>query len=182
MLTMPPRVEVTPLPSSKAFIPGLDGIRALCVIVIFLYHSQILRFIPGPLATTTFFFLSGYLITTLFVKEFRKTGRIDLAGFYYRRALRTMPPLFVAMLFALACALFLGLGGPMIGWKVGGNFFSYTNYALAFSGSSEGFLPGSVHLWSLAVDEHFYLLFAPIFAFLAVRYPMRFIVGGLVLA
>lgn len=176
---MSERVEVTPLPSSRSFIPGLDGIRALCVITIFIYHSQILPFIPGPLATTTFFFLSGFLITTLFVKEFRKTGRISLSGFYKRRFLRTVPPLLLAMLFILGAAILLKIGGPFIGWKAGGSFLSYTNYAVAVTGSSEGLMPGTLHLWSLAVDEHYYLLFAPLFAFLAVRFRMKFIVGFL---
>src|SRR4051812_12672954 len=99
---MSARVEVTPLPTSRAFIPGLDGIRAMAVMVVFIFHAQILPHVPGELATTTFFFLSGFLITPLFVKEWRKTGTISLGGFYSRRTLRTIPPLIIALLIAFA--------------------------------------------------------------------------------
>lgn len=176
---MPSRVEVTPLPTSKSFIPGLDGIRAIAVITVFLFHAQILRHIPGELATTTFFFLSGFLITTLFIKEYRKTGTISLGGFYFRRALRTLPPLFLALMIALAVHVYLRVGDPLIPWKTAGNFLSYTNFALAFGGDKLGFLPGTVLLWSLAVDEHYYLLFAPAFKATIKRIPMKAIIGGI---
>jgi peptidoglycan/LPS O-acetylase OafA/YrhL len=148
--------------STKAYIPGLDGIRALAVLTIFIFHAEILPHVPGELATTVFFFLSGFLITTLFVKEFRKTGDIHLGAFYYRRVLRLLPPLYLVLAIALTAAYFLNIAGPLVPWKTFGNFFQYTNYALAFSGSEAGFLPGMVLLWSLAVDEHYYLLYAPL--------------------
>src|SRR5579871_1400371 len=107
---MPERADVIPSPSSRAYIPGLDGIRALAVITIFLYHAQVIPHIPGELATTIFFFLSGFLITTLFVREQSKSGTIDLLGFYSRRALRTLPPLFLALLIGVGVHFALHVG------------------------------------------------------------------------
>lgn len=173
------RVEVTPLPNSRAFIPGLDGIRALAVLTVFLYHAQVIPHVPGELATTVFFFLSGFLITTLFVREWKKTGTISLGAFYYRRALRTLPPLYLALLIALGVSCFLHVGDPLIGWKAGGNFLNYTNYALAMTNDNSGFLPGTILLWSLAVDEHYYLLFAPAFKAAIKRIPLNAIIGSI---
>lgn len=173
---MSARLE-TSLPSGRTVIPGLDGIRAVAVLTVFLFHAQIIPHVPGELATTVFFFLSGFLVTTLFVREHRKTGTISLGGFYLRRALRTLPPLFVALLVALGIHLLLHVGDPLVPWKTAGNFLSYTNYGLALTGSSAGFLPGTILLWSLAVDEHYYLLFAPAFRGAIGRVSMRAIIG-----
>lgn len=149
----------------------------MAVLTVFLFHAQIIPHVPGELATTVFFFLSGFLITTLFVREHRKTGTISLAGFYYRRALRTLPPLLVALMVALGVHFLLDVGDPLVPWKTAGNFLSYTNYGLAMTGSGAGFLPGTILLWSLAVDEHYYLLFAPAFRGVIGRVSIRAIVG-----
>ncbi|HVT11989.1 MAG TPA: acyltransferase [Fimbriimonadaceae bacterium] len=176
---MSARLETTS--ANRSVIPGLDGIRAMAVLTVFLFHAQIIPHVPGELATTVFFFLSGYLITTLFVREHRKTGSISLGGFYYRRALRTLPPLFVALLLALGVHFLLGVGEPLIPWKAAGNFLNYTNYGLALTGDNAGFLPGTILLWSLAVDEHYYLLFAPAFRAAIKRVSMRTIIWGILL-
>ncbi len=75
-------------------IPSLDGVRALAFLAVFLCHAGLDRIFPGGFAVTVFFFLSGYLITTLLRREFEKTGTISFGKFYYRRALRIFPPLF----------------------------------------------------------------------------------------
>jgi peptidoglycan/LPS O-acetylase OafA/YrhL len=155
--------SLTQVPKAgRQLIPGLDGIRALAVLTVFVFHAEILPHIPGELATTIFFFLSGFLITTLFLKEWKKTGEINLGSFYFRRALRTLPPLYIVLAIALVASRFLHVGEPMVTWKAMGNVFQYTNYAVALPRDTAGFLPGMVLLWSLAVDEHYYLLYAPI--------------------
>src|SRR5262245_8347810 len=81
-------------------IPSLDGIRALSVIIVMLSHVGYGDIVPGGLGVTVFFFLSGYLITTLMLSEYRRTGAISIANFYLRRAFRLLPPLLVTLLIA----------------------------------------------------------------------------------
>lgn len=157
------RTQAKPQGSGRSVIPGLDGIRGLAVLTVFVFHAEILRHVPGELATTVFFFLSGFLITTLFVREWNKTGSIDLGAFYTRRALRILPPLYIVLGLAFAAYHFLHVGDKIVPWKAAGNFLQYTNMAAALPREASGFLPGMLLLWSLAVDEHYYLLFAPIF-------------------
>ena len=151
----------------------------MAVLTIFLYHSQLLPHVPGELATTVFFFLSGFLITTLFLRERAKTGDVSLKAFYYRRALRILPPLYLVLSVALIAAAVGHVGGALVPWKVAGNFFQFTNYAVAFPVNESGFLPGMVLLWSLAVDEHFYLLFAPVFKVAAGKLSIRTMTAGI---
>lgn len=155
--------------SQRYKIPGLDGIRGLAVLSLFVFHADILPHFPGALATTVFFFLSGFLITTLFVREFKKTGSVDLGAFYLRRALRILPPLYIVLALALLASFVGHVGDPLASWKVAGHFLQYTNVAMAIPRSLVGFLPGMLLLWSLAVDEHFYLLFAPFFRVASAR-------------
>ena len=75
------------------YLPGLDGLRALAVIAVLLYHAE-LPWIPGGfLGVEIFFVISGYLITTLLLAEWRQRGRIDLKAFWLRRARRLLPAL-----------------------------------------------------------------------------------------
>ena len=159
--------------SNRYKIPGLDGIRGLAVLSLFVFHADILPHFPGALATTVFFFLSGFLITTLFVREFKKTGTVDLVDFYKRRALRILPPLYLVLALALIANSIGHVGDHVVPWKVAGHFFQYTNFAMAFPRSLVGFLPGMLLLWSLAVDEHFYLLFAPFFKAGATKHSLQ---------
>lgn len=154
---------IKPAGLNRFYIPGLDGIRAIAVLLVFVFHAQILPHVPGELATTTFFFLSGFLITTLFLREWKKTGDVKLGSFYWRRTLRILPPLYLVLAAAYAAHKFLNIGGGLSTFWVMGNFFHYTNYAMAMTGIKDGFLPGMILLWSLAVDEHYYIIFAPLF-------------------
>jgi len=154
-----------PALAGRTNIPGLDGIRGLAVLIVFIFHAEILPHVPGELATTAFFFLSGFLITTLFQREWKKTGSIDLGNFYFRRAMRILPPLYIVLSVALLAHFKGHVGEPLIAWKTAGNFFQYTNYALTLTQDGAGFLPGMILLWSLAVDEHYYLFWAPFMRF-----------------
>ncbi|HEY3782879.1 MAG TPA: acyltransferase [Fimbriimonadaceae bacterium] len=149
------------LNKTRATIPGLDGIRGLAVLIVFIFHAEILPHVPGELATTVFFFLSGFLITTLFLRERKKTGDLDLGSFYYRRALRILPPLYLVLGIALCLKMFGHVGTAIVPWKASSNFLQFTNIAIAMTQDGGGFLPGMILLWSLAVDEHYYLLYAP---------------------
>src|SRR6266705_3771680 len=85
-------------------IPALDGIRAIGVLLVILYHlrsERTLPVFPGPLGVLSFFVLSGFLITWLLLKEEEKFGAISLKGFYRRRALRILPAFYVFWIVAV---------------------------------------------------------------------------------
>src|SRR3712207_9270046 len=83
-------------------MPGLDGLRALAVVAVLLYHAD-LPWIPGGfLGVEVFFVISGYLITALLLAEWRQRGRIDLKTFWLRRARRLLPALYVLLVVSLA--------------------------------------------------------------------------------
>ncbi|MGD9811937.1 MAG: acyltransferase family protein [Sphingobium sp.] len=153
-------------------IAELDGIRALSVAIVFIVHLklsngvQLGKYVPGGLAVSAFFFLSGYLITSLLRLEFAQTGRVSFRGFYYRRVLRIFPPFYVAILFS-GLAVLLGLIPVQMNWpSVALQALFLSNYGKLF-GLVDG-VPGPP-LWSLAVEEHFYLLFPLLFAFVLSR-------------
>ncbi len=151
-------------------IPSLDGIRAIAVLVVFLSHSTEILFkhagnpFPGFFAVTVFFFLSGYLITTLLRREFDATDRISFKQFYLRRTGRIMPA-FYLVLAAIALTKWAGiLPGENVTAHLVCQALFITNYYPIFFGPSGG---GSGVFWSLSVEEHYYLIFPLIFYFLS---------------
>ena len=90
--------------SNKFHIPSLDGLRAVAICIVFLSHAGLSKIIPGGLGVTIFFFLSGYLITTLLRLEHIKTGKIDLKKFYIRRMLRIWPNFYLVLFFHFTCS------------------------------------------------------------------------------
>ena len=143
--------------------------RAFAVIAVLLYHAD-LAWIPGGfLGVEVFFVISGYLITALLLAEWHQRGRIDLKTFWLRRARRLLPALYVLLVVTLTFAVvFLpsevaGLRGDVIA------AFGYvTNWYLIFGQESYFEAVGRPsllqHLWSLAVEEQFYLIWPPILA------------------
>jgi peptidoglycan/LPS O-acetylase OafA/YrhL len=147
---------------SPLYIPSLDGLRAVAFLLVFLAHSMPYRDLPGGFGVTVFFFLSGYLITTLLRAEAEHNHRINLRGFYLRRILRIFPPCYatVAIVSALAAA---GLLYNAESYKsLVAAFLYFSNY---WNILGWGNLPAGMGiLWSLAVEEHYYLLFPPLYA------------------
>ncbi|HUR40009.1 MAG TPA: acyltransferase [Verrucomicrobiae bacterium] len=147
--------------STDAPIPSLDGIRALAVSLVFFSHGGLGDLVPGGLGVTIFFVLSGFLITTLMRREHRASGALRLRAFYLRRLLRLMPPLLVVV----AAAALLSWAGV-----IGGSFsprgllsvlFYFGNYHVIAQGY-DGVPEGLGVVWSLAVEEHYYLLYPPL--------------------
>lgn len=133
--------------------PPLDGLRAIAIGIVFLGHSGTGG---AGLGVTVFFFLSGYLITSLLRAEMAQKRTIDLTAFYLRRTLRIMPPLYLTLL-AVFLTWRLGLiDYPVDVWAIPSQIFFLQNYA-GLWGHDHG-LPVT-NLWSLAVEEHFYLVF-----------------------
>lgn len=150
---------------SSGPIPSLDGIRAVAVALVFCAHGGFENFVPGGVGVTIFFVLSGYLITTLMRIEHGQRGRIDFRNFYLRRLLRLMPPLFIVVALAGTLSALSIIDG---GFTTGGLFaalFYAGNYYL-ISHDFNGMPAGVGVVWSLAIEEHYYLLFPPLAALL----------------
>jgi peptidoglycan/LPS O-acetylase OafA/YrhL len=151
------------------YSPALDGLRAVAVSLTILEHAETPHAWGGFLGVDMFFVLSGFLITTLLLEEIRDTGKIRFLHFYARRALRLYPALLL-MLLVEGLAVWLGNWDP--GWDfkkaatVSGLYL--TDYAMAFH--LMPLLTFVTHTWSLAVEEHFYLLWPPLLVFLCRRY------------
>lgn len=142
-------------------IPSLDGIRAVSFLFVFLAHGVTER-IPGGFGVTVFFFLSGYLITTLLRMEYAKRGSISLRNFYLRRVLRIFPPLYIALFGGVLLTLVGVLPGALQLEPVVAQALHLTNYYITSHTTGlvvPGMPTGSNVMWSLAVEEHFYVLF-----------------------
>jgi peptidoglycan/LPS O-acetylase OafA/YrhL len=151
------------------YLPGLDGLRALAVTAVLFYHAG-LRWIPGGfLGVEVFFVISGYLITSLLLAEWRHRGSIDLKTFWLRRARRLLPALYVLLVVTLTFALvFLPGEVARLRGDVLAAFGYVTNWYLIFQHQSYFEAVGRPsllqHLWSLAVEEQFYLLWPLVIA------------------
>jgi len=144
-------------------LAGLDGLRALAVVAVLLFHADA-HLVPGGfLGVDLFFVISGYLITRLLLRELAETGKIDLAGFYLRRVIRLVPAVVVLIGFVSV--------GSLIWWRdelssLPGSALSSLGYVanwwLIDSQQSyfvaSGRPPMLQHLWSLAIEEQFYLI------------------------
>jgi peptidoglycan/LPS O-acetylase OafA/YrhL len=141
------------------YIPGLDGLRAAAVLLVLVAHMGWSTAIPGGFGVTLFFFISGLLITRLLLAEHAQQGRIAVGRFYMRRLIRLYPALLMAVLIASLLVLY---SGGLISWgKVAAAVFYYANYYgiyVNFGLGRDGFDPFSI-LWSLAVEEQYYLVF-----------------------
>ena len=118
--------------SSKFYIPSLDGIRAVAAMLVFVSHAGWSHIIPGGFGVTIFFFLSGYLITTLLRREFEKTGSINFKNFYLRRVYRIFPPLYIILFLISILALTGIVEHQMRPWAVVSQVFYWTNYYMIF--------------------------------------------------
>jgi peptidoglycan/LPS O-acetylase OafA/YrhL len=138
-------------------IPSLDGVRAASALIVFLSHAGLSHFVPGLFGVTVFFFLSGFLITTLLRIERERTGRVHFGAFYLRRVLRIFPPLYLA----LGGSVLLVVTGMLTGTLRTGALLSQALFVTNYYEINHGteLIPGTEVFWSLAVEEHFYLLF-----------------------
>src|SRR4051812_40780121 len=151
-------------------IPSLDGIRAVSFLLVFLAHAGLAHLLPGGFGVTIFFFLSGYLITTLLRIEFDVTGSISLRLFYLRRILRILPPFYLILALATLLAFVGVLKAPLLPLGVLSQALHFSNYYAAHNGYY-GLAAGTGVYWSLAVEEHFYLVFPLAYLLLRRRLP-----------
>ncbi len=148
--------------SRVPYLPGLDGLRALAVLAVIIYHANSTWLPGGYLGVEVFFVISGYLITLLLVAEEERTGAISLRDFWARRARRLLPALFTMLVLLIMWTSIrerdsLGAlrGDVVAGALYGSNWFQV--WVGAGYTAANDFAPLR-HLWSLAVEEQFYLL------------------------
>jgi peptidoglycan/LPS O-acetylase OafA/YrhL len=151
------------------YLPALDGLRAIAILGVLLYHAG-LGWAPGGfLGVEVFFVISGYLITSLLLAEWRQRGRIAFTAFWLRRARRLLPALFLLIAVTLAFAVVF-LPDEVAGLRSDtlAALGYVTNWYLIFSHKpyfeTVGRPPILQHLWSLAVEEQFYLFWPLLFA------------------
>ncbi len=158
------------------YLPGLDGLRAISVLAVIVYHANHTWLAGGFLGVEVFFVISGYLITMLLVAESQRTGRISLRDFWIRRARRLLPAMWTLMVGVTSyVAIFRPSElGNLRGDVVAGLTY-VTNWFQIFTGNSyfSAFAYAPLrHLWSLAVEEQFYL-FWPLLMFVLLKFGRR---------
>ncbi|MEP3481528.1 MAG: acyltransferase [Fuerstiella sp.] len=163
---------------STSRIPSLDGLRAISVVMVLAAHSALTVDFPEPLVpffriggqigVRVFFVLSGFLITSLLIREQAKSSSVSLTGFYLRRSLRIFP---VYVCYLLAVVLFTYVSGLSIGLD------GYVHAATFTTGVRPGDNWALAHTWSLSVEEQFYLFWPFLFAFAAPLLRKRLAIG-----
>jgi len=158
-------------------MPGLDGLRALAVLAVIAYHLNLPWAPGGLLGVCIFFVLSGYLITDILVNQWQTGGGINLKQFWLGRARRLLPALFVMLAGVIVWLSVYDPGRLSSLWNdVVAAVFYYSNWLLIFHQisyfASFGPLSPLGHLWSLAVEEQFYL-FWPLLLWLGLRFIPR---------
>ncbi|MXX67092.1 MAG: acyltransferase family protein, partial [Chloroflexi bacterium] len=175
---------MTPASPSPRYWPALDGLRALAVLAVVAFHAGAAWLPAGFLGVDVFFVISGFLITTLLLRESESSGAISLAGFWRRRAARLLPAL---LLMLAGVAAYLLLAAPDLLPR----FVQDVRFALVFVTNWDFILRDvpyfaqwqpslGTHLWSLAVEEQFYLVW-PLVVVVALRLGGRRAVGILAL-
>jgi peptidoglycan/LPS O-acetylase OafA/YrhL len=152
-----------PVEANTAYIPGLDGLRALAVLAVIGYHLHVPGMSGGLLGVAVFFTLSGFLITGLLLAEQIRTGSVRLGRFWLRRARRLLPAVVVVLAAVLLATALVSPSTLGDRWRESLAAIAYVaNWATIFGASSyfDRFAgPGPLdHLWSLSVEEQFYLV------------------------
>lgn len=162
----------------------IDGLRAVAVIPVILFHAGFESFSGGFVGVDVFFVISGYLITTIILSEKQK-GTFSLLNFYERRARRILPALFFLMLVTIPFAWFVlqpqdlqDFSQSLIAVSLFGSNILFWKEADYFATASE--LKPLLHTWSLAVEEQYYVLF-PIFLTIVWKYRKRWVFSSIVL-
>lgn len=172
---------------SFEYINGLDGLRAVSILLVIVAHFGLGHIVPGGFGVTFFFFISGFIITRLMISEYLAKNLISIKRFYLRRTFRIIPAMLVFILISEIVWFFL-MGDSGFFDLLSVTFFG-TNYYKLYEGYSnlispltnqEVYHPFNI-LWSLAVEEHYYLAFPVLFScFIKSKSKMIFILVGVV--
>ena len=148
--------------------PEIDGLRTIAVIAVILYHAQFQLFSGGFIGVDIFFVISGYLISSIILKEISDFGRFSFSKFYERRARRILPALFIIMLFTLPWGLRFIYPSNLLdfGYSILSSIGFASNFYFHYSGleyeAENSLLIPFLHTWSLSVEEQFYIIFPPL--------------------
>lgn len=164
--------------------PEIDGLRALAVLPVILFHGGIQVFGGGFVGVDIFFVISGYLITSILLVEIAE-GKFSFSSFYERRARRILPALFFMMIFCMPFSWLLMMPHELKGFSqslVAVSTFSANVYFWISTGYFETVaeLRPLLHTWSLAVEEQFYLLF-PVMLLLGLRWGKAIFIFSIVI-
>lgn len=148
----------------ERFINGLDGLRAIAVIMVVGYHLKLPIFKGGVLGVTIFFVISGFLITRLLLQELDRNNKIDLKTFWLKRFKRIWPALILTiMVIIIVCAIFNRILFTKAARDFISSLFGFNNWYQIFNDISyfdNGGAPSPLlHCWSLAIETQFYLIF-----------------------
>lgn len=175
-----------------SYRPEIDGLRAIAVLSVILYHAKIEEFGKndwfegGFIGVDIFFVISGYLITRIILFEYESTGSFSFIKFYERRARRILPMLFVVIFSSIPFAWQILLPSSLIEFakSILSSLYFGSNYFFYFStteyGADSSLLKPFLHTWSLGVEEQFYLVF-PIIAILTLKFLRQYFFYVLVL-
>lgn len=164
------------MPARRSRIGGLDGLRAIAVSMVVVYHLFPAALQGGFLGVDVFFVISGFLITTLLLAEHRRTGRIALGDFWRRRARRLLPALALVLLVSTSAALLAGkellvsIGAQLIGASLFVANWVYIALGTDYFAQEDPELFRNT--WSLAIEEQFYVLL-PLVLLFALRMRSR---------
>lgn len=153
--------------ASRPYWPSLDGMRAVAIVAVMVFHASIFTLPGGGTGVDVFFVLSGFLITSLLLRERARFERVGLGRFYGRRALRLLPAVYVVVAVVLVITHFAPSLGNQHGQAVS-TLLYYANVRYSQHKPMGMFAP----MWSLSMEEQFYLLWPPVLAlllFLGVR-------------
>jgi peptidoglycan/LPS O-acetylase OafA/YrhL len=154
-------------------VRGLDGLRAIAVVAVLLYHADVGSVPGGFLGVDIFFVLSGYLITSLLLREWKDTGGLSFGRFYLARGRRLLPGL-IGLLVGTAAAVLIFAPDAVTALRKAliPSAFYFSNWSAIYSHTSyfeqTGRPPLLLHLWSLAVEEQYYLIW-PVVVLLILR-------------
>jgi peptidoglycan/LPS O-acetylase OafA/YrhL len=160
---------------TAGFRPDLEGLRAVAVVLVLLYHASVPGFSGGYVGVDVFFVLSGFLITGLLLREVRRTGTISLPNFYARRARRLLPASALVLLVTIVATAFMmpPLRVPEVAGDAASAALYVSNMRFAFQATDylqAELAPSPVlHFWSLSVEEQFYVFWPAIVLLLARR-------------
>ena len=174
-----------------SYRPEIDGLRAIAVSAVILYHAKITflgqqPFEGGFIGVDIFFVISGYLITSIILKELITTGSFSFKNFYERRVRRILPPLLFVMIVSLPFAWMYLLPSSFIDfsksvlYSLGFSSNFYFHYSGQEYGAEDSLLIPFLHTWSLSVEEQFYILF-PIILLVVFRYFKKYLIHILIL-
>jgi peptidoglycan/LPS O-acetylase OafA/YrhL len=186
-------VPGTPTDDCLGYEPAIDGIRAAAVIAVLLFHGEVSWAEGGFLGVSTFFTLSGFLITTLLLREHTQRKTIDLVHFWGRRFRRLMPAALVCLLGVVVFGATVATASQLVDLRGGilSSLAYVANWWLIAVGSSYADLftaPSPIqHFWSLAIEEQFYVLFPLLVAGVLVagkgsRRVLGLVFGGMAVA